>query len=261
MTPAVEIKNLHFHYTTSEGSLHDLGFSIEAGECVAIVGPNGAGKSTLLLHLNGLLPEVLDKAGYQGGEVRIFGVPISSKTVREIRREVGLLFQDPDDQLFCPTVFEDIAFGPRQFGLDQTDLKRRVADALAAVGLDGFEPRAPHHLSGGEKRRVCLATVLACEPRVLALDEPTAGLDPRARREFIALLRHMNSTRIIATHDLEMFLDLCPRTILLDGGTLVADGPSAELLGNEPLMIEHGLEMPASLRNFHHRDARTQRGA
>jgi energy-coupling factor transporter ATP-binding protein EcfA2 len=159
-----------------------------------------------------------------------------------------LLFQDPDDQLFCPTVFEDIAFGPRQFGLDQSDLTRRVADALAAVGLDGFEQRAPHHLSGGEKRRVCLATVLACEPRVLVLDEPTSGLDPRARREFISLLKQMNTTRIIATHDLEMVLELCPRTLLLDGGTLVADGPTIELLSNEHLMIEHGLEVPASLR-------------
>ncbi len=248
MTPAVEIKNLHFHYTTSEGSLHDLSFTIGQGECVAIVGPNGAGKSTLLLHLNGLLPEVLDKSGYQGGEIRIFGKPISASSVREIRREVGLLFQDPDDQLFCPTVFEDIAFGPRQFGLDQKDLARRVADALAAVGLDGFEQRTPHHLSGGEKRRVCLATVLACEPRVLALDEPTSGLDPRARREFISLLRRTDTTRIIATHDLEMVLDLCPRTLVLDGGTLVADGPTFELLGNEPLMVEHGLEVPASLQ-------------
>lgn len=251
MTPAVQVRNLHFHYTTSEGSLHDLDFSISEGECVAVVGPNGAGKSTLLLHLNGLLPEILSKPGYQGGEITIFGRAISAKTVRDIRRDVGLLFQDPDDQLFCPTVFEDVAFGPRQLGLDPTQLVRRVADALAAVGLDGFEPRLPHRLSGGEKRRVCLATVLACQPRVLALDEPTSGLDPRARREFISLLRQMSTTRLIATHDLEMVLELCPRTIVLDGGRLVADGPTDELLGNEPLMLEHGLEVPASLRRNH----------
>jgi energy-coupling factor transporter ATP-binding protein EcfA2 len=249
MIPAVEIRNLHFHYTTSEGSLHDLGFTIEEGECVALVGPNGAGKSTLLLHLNGLLPETLDAEGYQGGGIAIFGREISAKTARDIRRDVGLLFQDPDDQLFCPTVFDDIAFGPRQFGLAGAGLRQRVANALSAVGLDGFEQRAPHHLSGGEKRRVCLAAVLACAPRILALDEPTSGLDPRARRGFISLLRQMTTTRIIATHDLEMVLELCPRTILLDGGSLVADGPTRELLANEPLMIEHGLEVPASLRD------------
>jgi cobalt/nickel transport system ATP-binding protein len=201
MISAVEVQNLHFHYSTSKGSLHHLSFRISEGECVAIVGPNGAGKSTLLLHLNGLLPESLDQAGHQGGEIRIFGRVISAKTVRDIRREVGLLFQDPDDQLFCPTVFDDIAFGPRQFGLEQAHLIKRVADALAAVGLDGFEERT-----------------------------------------------QMTATRIIATHDLEMVLDLCPRTIVLDGGKLVADGPTLDLLGNETLMIEHGLEVPSSLR-------------
>jgi energy-coupling factor transporter ATP-binding protein EcfA2 len=247
MTPAVAIRNLHFSYTNSDGALHDLTFTVGDGECVAVVGPNGAGKSTLLLHLNGLLPENLDVD--QGGAISIFGRKISSKTVSDIRRDVGLLFQDADDQLFCPTVFEDVAFGPRQFGLDTIKLEDRVAKALAAVGLPGFERRAPNHLSGGEKRRICLATVLACEPRILALDEPSSGLDPRARREFITLLQTLCSTRIIATHDLEMVLDLCPRTMLLDGGTLVADGPSVELLGNERLMIEHGLEVPASLRS------------
>ena len=247
MIPAVEVRNLHFHYASSEGALHDLEFYVAQGECVAIVGPNGAGKSTLLLHLNGLLPETLDGAGYSPGKVAIFGRSISAKTVRDIRRDVGLLFQDSDDQLFCPTVFEDVAFGPRQFGLAGADLAGRVAEALAAVGLDGFERRAPQHLSGGEKRRVCLATVLACEPRVLALDEPTSGLDPRARREFISLLRQLNTTRIIATHDLEMVAELCPRTIVLDGGSLVADGSTLQILSNESLMVEHGLEVPASL--------------
>jgi energy-coupling factor transporter ATP-binding protein EcfA2 len=161
---------------------------------------------------------------------------------------VGLLFQDADDQLFCPTVYEDVAFGPVQLGCDATEVRRRARDALAAVGLHDFENRQPHHLSGGEKRRVCLAGVLACNPRVLALDEPTSGLDPRARREFKSLLKQLTATRIIATHDLELVVELCPRSILLDNGQLIADGPTLQLLRDEDLMLKHGLEVPASLR-------------
>jgi energy-coupling factor transporter ATP-binding protein EcfA2 len=243
--PAVEFRDVHFHYPTSDGCLHGISLTIAASESVALIGPNGAGKSTLLLHLNGILPE--SPADGQGS-VHIFGRQVTHKNLRDIRRDVGLLFQEPDDQLFCPTVFDDVAFGPKQFNLSTTDLKTRVAKFLEEVGLSGFENRSPHRLSGGEKRRVCLAGVLACEPRLLALDEPTSNLDPRARRHLITLLRELPTAKIIATHDLEMVLDLCPRVILLDAGQVIADGPAREILSNETLMLNHGLEVPHSCR-------------
>ena len=168
-----------------------------------------------------------------------------------IRRAVGLLFQDPDDQLFCPTVFEDVAFGPRQFGLGEGEVQRVVSDALVMVGLAGFDRRAPHHLSGGEKRRVCLAGVLACAPRILVLDEPTSNLDPRGRREIKTLLKRIAATTIVATHDLELVVELCSRAIVLDGGKVVAEGPPADLLADEPLMLAHGLERPHILLHRH----------
>ena len=217
------------------------------GECVALLGPNGSGKSTLLLHLNGLLPEHLDR----DGAVRILGQPVTPDNIDSIRRQVGLVFQDPDDQLFCPTVEEDVAFGPQQLGLSETEVRARVQQALAQAGLAGFGHRATHHLSHGEKRRACLAGVLACEPTVLVLDEPTSDLDPRGRREFKALLRQIPATKLIATHDLELVVELCSRAIVLDRGTVVADGPVAELLNNEELMLAHGLERPHILRHRH----------
>jgi len=242
--PAVEVVALSFRYPTGTSGLTDVTFRVEPGECVALVGPNGAGKSTLLLHLNGILPERHESSG----SVHVFGQKITRANVHQIRREVGLLFQSADDQLFCPTVFEDVAFGPRQFGLDERQITDRVRDCLARVGLSGFERRSPHRLSGGEKRRACMAAILACEPRVLVLDEPTSDLDPRGRREFKALLASLPVTKIIATHDLELALDLCPRALLLDGGKLVAQGPTRELLADEPRMLAHGLETPTSLR-------------
>jgi cobalt/nickel transport system ATP-binding protein len=245
--PAIEVRDLHFHYSNSDGSLHGINFSIADGECVAIIGPNGAGKSTLLLHLNGILPESFGRAK-DAGSVSVFGQAIAPNNLREVRRQVGLLFQDADDQLFCSTVFEDVAFGPSQFGLDAMEVERRVQSALAAVGLIGFDKREPHRLSGGEKRRVCLAGVLACDPRVLVLDEPTSGLDPRGRRELKLLLKGLAASRIIATHDLEMVVELCPRSIVLDGGIIVADGPTLDLLADEELMLRHGLETPAVLK-------------
>jgi energy-coupling factor transporter ATP-binding protein EcfA2 len=164
---------------------------------------------------------------------------------------VGLLFQDPDDQLFCPTVFEDVAFGPRQFGLGEGEVRRVVEQTLAMVGLAGFDTRAPHRLSGGEKRRVCLAGVLACEPRILVLDEPTSNLDPRGRRELKKLLATIPATKIIATHDLELVVELCSRAVVLDGGKVVAEGPPVDLLSDEPLMLAHGLERPHILKHLH----------
>ena len=247
MSPAIEIRNLQFRYPDGKEALRGVGFSIAEGECVGLVGPNGSGKSTLLLHLNGILPEEYPKIS----NVIICGKQLSRESASAIRRDVGLLFQDPDDQLFCPTVFEDVAFGPQQFGLSEEQVRNAVARALEQTALLGSENRSPHHLSSGEKRRVCLAGVLACEPRVLALDEPTSNLDPRGKRSLIKTLQSIPATKIIATHDLEMVVELCSRTIVLDQGTIVADGSTDQLLGDELLMLAHGLEKPHILRHLH----------
>ena len=247
MTPAIEIRNLQFHYPDGKEALRGISFSVADGECIGLVGPNGSGKSTLLLHLNGLLPEVFPKSP----AVLIYGKMLSRETAAEIRRDVGLLFQDPDDQLFCPTVYEDVAFGPTQFGMSDEQVRNAVAKALDQTALIGSESRSPHHLSSGEKRRVCLAGVLACNPRVLALDEPTSNLDPRGKRNLIETLKSIPATKIIATHDLEMVVELCSRTIVLDQGTVIADGSTRELLGDEKLMLAHGLEKPHILRHLH----------
>jgi energy-coupling factor transporter ATP-binding protein EcfA2 len=247
MSPAIEVRNLQFSYGEGGEALRGVSFAIDEGECVGLIGPNGAGKSTLLLHLNGLLPEALN------GEASVFvqGTPVLPAHLAEVRRKVGLLFQDPNDQLFCPTVYEDVAFGPEQLGLTQAEVRQRVAISLARVGLAGFEDRAPHHLSVGEKRRVCLAGVLACDPAVLVLDEPSSSLDPRGRRDLKELLRQIPITKLIATHDLELVVELCPRVILLDGGQIIADGPTRTLLNDEELMLKHGLECPHILRHQH----------
>ena len=211
---AIEITNLQYRYHDGTEALRGVSFSVAPGECVALLGPNGSGKSTLLLHLNGILPEKLSG----NGAVKILGEPVGAKNIETIRRQVGLVFQDPDDQLFCPTVQEDVAFGPQQLGLAEAEVVARVEKALAQAGLAGFGRRATHHLSHGEKRRVCLAGVLACEPAILILDEPTSDLDPRGRREFKATLRQISATKLIATHDLELAVELCSRAIVLDRG-------------------------------------------
>ena len=244
---ALEVRDLDYCYSDGTTALRDVTFSIAEGERVALIGPNGAGKSTLLLHLNGLLPERPSPTP----AIHVFGTPVTEPHLAAIRAQVGLLFQDPDDQLFCPTVWEDVAFGPQQLGLRGEDLAARVSRSLEQVGLGGFEERLPHHLSRGEKRRVCLAGLLACEARVLALDEPTSDLDPRGRRELKALLRDLPVAQIIATHDLELVVEICPRVIVLDRGTVVAEGPSETLLSDEPLMLAHGLEKPHILRHRH----------
>lgn len=241
----IEIDNLDFKYPDGSAALRHVSFSVAEGECVALIGPNGAGKSTLLLHLNGLLPENPN----EHSPVRVRGQPATAANLPVIRRQVGLLFQDPDDQLFCPTVLEDVSFGPEQLGLNRSEVEARVRESLDRVGLSGFEHRAPHHLSGGEKRRVCLAGVLACQSSILVLDEPTSELDPRGRREFKQLLRSLAVTKIIATHDLELVAELCSRAILMDHGAVVADGPAIEMLSNEPLMLKHGLEKPHLLQH------------
>ncbi len=214
---------------------------VNAGEKVAAVGPNGAGKSTLFLHLNGILRGQ--------GQVRVAGIEVNDSslhgaTARAIRARVGIVFQDPDDQLFSPTVFDDVAFGPLHMGCPPEQVRERVAYALAAVGMRGHEERMPHHLSLGERKRVAIATVLAMDPEILVLDEPSAGLDPRTRRNLISLLRGLSQTMLVASHDMRLVWELCPRTMLLDEGQLIADGSTAELLQNATLMEQHGLEVP-----------------
>jgi len=247
VSASVEIAGLRFAYEREREVLRGLSLFIDAGECVGIVGPNGAGKSTLLLHLNGILPEELDRPS----AVSIGGAPVARDSLLDVRRRVGLLFQDPDDQIFCPTVFDDVAFGPRQLGVEGPALDGVVRRALARSGVAGYEARLPHHLSVGEKRRVCLAGVLACDPEVIVLDEPSSNLDPRGRRELIELLRGLAATRIIASHDLDMVVALCTRVFVLDQGVIVAEGPTPAILGDEPLMLAHGLEKPHSLLHHH----------
>jgi energy-coupling factor transporter ATP-binding protein EcfA2 len=247
---AVDVRELAYRFADGTEALRGVSFTIQDGERVGLIGPNGAGKSTLLLHMNGLLPERLPKTA-DDAPIRIFGEPISATNGPSIRQTVGLLFQDPDDQLFCPTVRDDVAFGPEQLGLAAGERDRRVSRALEAVGLAGYGARLPQHLSQGEKRRVCLAGLLACESRVLVLDEPTSDLDPRARRELRALLRSIPATQLIATHDLEMVVDLCSRVLVLDAGRIVAAGETVAILSDEPLMLAHGLERPHALQHRH----------
>jgi len=242
VTLALSVAELAFQFAGGSPALRSVSFSVEAGECVAVIGPNGAGKSTLLLHLNGILPE--RSVARASGSVRVHGRLVSAGEAGWVRRQVGLLFQDPDDQLFCPTVGEDVAYGPEQLGCARAEVEQRVAHALRQVGLAGFERRVPQQLSCGEKKRVCLAGLLAYEPSILVLDEPSAGLDPRGRRELIDILAALPVTRVIASHDLALVAELCSRALLLDAGQLIASGPSRELLCDDALMSAHGMECP-----------------
>jgi cobalt/nickel transport system ATP-binding protein len=238
----IEIEHLSFSYPDGRQALHDVNLTVRSGEKLAVVGPNGAGKSTLFLHLNGTL-----RVGTQDGDrVKVAGLTVGDKTVQAVRAKVGLIFQDPDDQLFSPTVFEDVAFGPLHMGLPENEVRERTARALAAVGMTGHEEHMPHHLSLGERKRIAIATVLAMDPEILVLDEPSAGLDPRARRNLIALLHELPQTMLVASHDMRLVWDLCPRTVILDGGRLGADGPTTGLLQDQALMERHGLEAPYS---------------
>jgi cobalt/nickel transport system ATP-binding protein len=233
----IEIENLSFSYPDGQEALRDISLAVSAGETVAFIGPNGAGKSTLLLHLNGILKS-------KNGAVRVFGLPVEEKHLKEIRRRVGLVFQNPDDQLFSPTVFDDVAFGPMSMGCAEEEVRQQVRRALEQVGMSGHERRSPHHLSVGEKKRVAIATVLSMSPEVLVIDEPTSNLDPRGRWELIELLQALPLTKVIATHDLEMVQALCERAILLDGGQMVADDITGRLLSDLPLLASHGLAPP-----------------
>lgn len=240
----VEVRDLYFVYPDGTEALNGVSFRITHGESVALVGANGAGKSTLLLHLNGYLTPTR-------GEVRIGDVPLTRATVVAARRAVGMVFQDADDQLFMPTVYEDVAFGPLNAGLPPDDIEQRVVSALERVGMAHLRNRPPYKLSAGEKRAVAIATVLAMLPDILVMDEPSSHLDPRGRRRLIELLKSFKHTKITATHDLELVVELCSRVIVLDGGKVVAEGSTVELLNDEALMLAHGLERPHSLRHIH----------
>ncbi|MDA8123806.1 MAG: ABC transporter ATP-binding protein [Deltaproteobacteria bacterium] len=237
----VEVKNLRHVYPDGTPALRDISFRITHGESVAIIGANGAGKSTLLLHLNGYLAPT-------SGEIRIGDFPMSKATLPDIRRTVGMVFQDPDDQLFMPTVYDDVAFGPMNLGLPGPDVEARVRDALQRVGAGHLQEKAPYHLSGGEKKRVAIATVLSMSPDILVMDEPTNGLDPFARRQLMGLLKDFHHTKIFTSHDLDMVLELCERTIILNEGAVKADGPTREIFLDEALLAGCRLEKPLSMQ-------------
>ncbi len=232
----LSVENLYFHYPDGHEALHGVSLKLCEGEKVALVGPNGAGKSTLMLHLNGIL------AGE--GEMSIAGLRIEPNNLPVIRAMVGLVFQNPDDQLFSPTVFEDIAFGPLHMGLPEDEVRERVNEALEMVRMDDYRDRLSHHLSMGEKKRIAIATVLSMRPQILILDEPSAGLDPRARRGLINLLRDLPITMLVSSHDLRMVRELFPRMVIMDEGKIVADGLTSELMEDHVLLETHGLEKP-----------------
>jgi cobalt/nickel transport system ATP-binding protein len=236
MTSVLQVHDLHFSYHDGLAALRGVSFEMCKGEKVALVGPNGAGKSTLMLHLNGIL------SGH--GTVTVGGDPLTRDNLPAIRAMVGLVFQNPDDQLFSPTVFEDVAFGPLHMGLPMDEIESRVKSALEAVRMSNFRDRLSHHLSVGEKKRIAIATVLSMDPQILVLDEPSAGLDPRARRTLINLLRELPITMLVSTHDMRLVEELFPRTIVMDEGQIVADGQTKDILQNEQLLMAHGLEKP-----------------
>lgn len=236
MTNVLSVRDLHFSYHDHHAALRGVSFDLCEGDKVALVGPNGAGKSTLMLHLNGILTGK--------GDVTIGDKRITRDNLPAVRAMVGLVFQSPDDQLFSPTVFEDVAFGPLHMGLPKDEVVARVESALQAVRMSNYRDRMSHHLSVGEKKRIAIATVLSMNPQILVLDEPSAGLDPRARRTLINLLRELPITMLVSTHDMKLVEELFPRTIVMDEGLIVADGKTKEILQDEKFLNEHGLEKP-----------------
>ena len=240
ITPSLEIKDLAFAYPDGNQALFGVNLTVGQGERVALLGPNGAGKTTLVMHMNGIHPAA-------HGEVRVAGqlVDASDKAnLRSIRSKVGIVFQDPDDQLFMPTVGEDVAFGPYNMGVRGEELDRVVIEALELVGMTEFKDRPPHHLSFGQRRRVAVATVLAMKPEILVLDEPSSNLDPASRRELADILRSLAITIVMVTHDLPYALELCERAVILSGGIIVADKKTREILGDKELLSAHRLELP-----------------
>lgn len=236
MHHSIEIDNLSFTYPDGHKALSDINLHIPPGTKVALVGPNGAGKSTLILHLNGILTGE--------GSVRSAGLEVKPENLGRIRARVGVVFQSPDDQLFSPTVFEDVAFGPIYQGLPEAEVNNRVQEALAVVGMSEYAERVSYHLSAGEKKRIAIATVLSMKPEVLVLDEPTAGLDPRSRRSLINLLDELDMTMLVSTHDMRLVEELLPRMVIMDDGRIVEDGDTQALLQDTELLLQHGLEKP-----------------
>jgi cobalt/nickel transport system ATP-binding protein len=235
--PTLDVQQLTFSYPDGTPALAGVALTVQQGEKVALLGPNGAGKTTLLLHLNGILTP-------QDGTVSVAGIPVTKENLLEVRRLVGIVFQDPSDQVFMPTVAEDVAFGPANLGLRGEALEARVSSALAAVGMSEHRRRAPHHLSYGERRLVAIAGVLAMEPEVLVLDEPSANLDPAGRRELAEIIGSLNITTLMVTHDLPYALQLCRRAVLMNKGRIVADGPTGTLLADTALLAANRLELP-----------------
>jgi cobalt/nickel transport system ATP-binding protein len=237
----VDFKNVYFRYPDGTEALRNLSFRITHGESVGVIGANGAGKSTLLMHLNGyLLPT--------SGTVTIGDLHLTCKTRQEIRKKVGIVFQNPDDQLFMPTVYDDVAFGPQNLGMDEDDVRERVHEALNLVNSFDLRDKPPHHLSCGQKSAVAIAAVMAMEPDILAMDEPAANLDPKSRRLLINLLKTFSHSKIIASHDLDLIMDVCSRCIVISAGTVVADGPAMDILSNKILLEDNNLELPLSLQ-------------
>nr|WP_030109551.1 ABC transporter ATP-binding protein [Kutzneria albida] len=236
--PAIEVRGLSFDYPDGTAALSNVDLTVRRGERIALLGPNGAGKTSLVLQLNGVLTA-------KSGEVLISGTAVGPRTLKQVRRKVGVVFQDPDDQLFTPTVGRDVAFGPAHLGLSGAELDERVAEALSYVGLTEVADRPPHRLSLGQRRRAAVATVLAMHPEILVLDEPSSNLDPAARREFADLVKRLGMTTLLVTHDLPYALELCQRAVVLDHGQVVADGPIREILADTGFMSAHRLELPA----------------
>ncbi len=237
MNEVISINSLSYDYPDGHKALDDVSLNIKRGESVAIAGSNGAGKSTLLLHLNGIIHGT-------NGAVKVSGLPVIAANLKIVRQQVGVVFQNPDDQLFCPEVFDDVAFGPINMGMSEAEVRQAVADSLKAVGLSGFERRSSHHLSLGEKKRVSMACVLAMRPEVLALDEPSSNLDPAAKWGLISLLKSLNITMIVVSHDLELIEALCPRLIIMKQGRVLADGATAEIMADQGLLVAGGLAAP-----------------
>ena len=241
MEEIIRIDDLTYSYPDGRRALTGINLSVCRGDSIAIIGPNGAGKSTLLLHLNGILRNEV--------RVKAFSKPVTDKNLKEVRRRIGLVFQNPDDQLFSATVFDDVAFGPMNLGYSEAEVRQAVAAALQKVGMPGFEHRSSHHLSLGERKRIAIATILSMSPEVMVLDEPTSNLDPKGKWQLIDLLLALPVTRIIATHDLELVAAICQRVVILDGGRIAADDTAARVLNDKPLLEAHGLCRPAEIKS------------
>tara|TARA_B100000686_G_scaffold4773_1_gene4793 strand:- start:74 stop:820 length:747 start_codon:yes stop_codon:yes gene_type:complete len=244
MSKYLKINNLSYTYPDGHKALNDINFSIDQGESICVLGPNGAGKTTLILHLNGIL-------GNLTGEIEVDGLKYTPENIAEIRKTVGVVFQDPDDQLFMPTVLEDVMFGPKNFGYTNEEAEKNAVQALKMVGMDDSQDRAPHHLSFGQKRKVAIATVLASKPKLLVLDEPASNLDPASRRDLIEILINLDISIILVTHDLPMALEICERSLILNEGTVKEDSLTKAILQNEQLMKENRLELPYGFALHH----------